>query len=1128
MRKKLLSVCFSLLMFACACPLVAQTHSVSAADELAAIAVQSATTDFEGQTIELNADIDLSAYIHWTPIGSKDKPFKGTFRGNGHMIKGLRFFEGTDGVGLFGHVGEGAVIEKTGIQGGPIIAKTKRRIGAIAGVCDGTIRECWSMALIDDAGNVCGGLVGELTEHGLIEDCYHSGLIHNASDTIGGIVGRNSKGRLNRVMNFGYAKDGNAIVGDDKNGTYTEVYFDRKLYWQASGVIGNTIIPFDETKPMFSLFDGRSQWSQSSKRYPVLSAFENTDAAKLSAAPMYIESQSIEPVNHANALTLSFEVSIEGGIQWECQDPSKAQWVAFDNMSGNVTVVRPCAPTEVLVNSTLNNETRVVLLDLIPHKDLLPGTFITYDDETGEKDVILGYCYNSKAFMYTESEHELAKDGWIEGGNYHYKVDLFMIDDSTGDTIFLRSMLDDATPEQYEHWFDTCKVPTKESGHFIMRSYVHDEGCVTDWVENKTGFEFFVLGEFHPGKIVTARDTFLLTTSPILVNAQSESESTGGAEDQISYQWVVEINGQRTYIEGQTGLNLVDYPITEPGVYKFYRSTSDDECYTPLSSLDYLGVYTVWVFAEFDPGEIVNHEYLIFCTMAEAKNHIIEATAATGGVYTKGYSYQWYLLNGSTETILSGATAQNLALGNLDLTAGYDYTFIRKAKDNTDFTDWTLSRYSQTIHIMPELLPGAIKGGELEKICIEHDAPATTSIHVTIPQSAPASGDEDIEYQWIRTPGNVVVGTEASLDYSFQIGDIALNRTYTYTRQVRNPGCGWIDSEGQATQYYGRSTYTEIVTTICESDLPYQMTVDGQTHTFYSLTDVWTVTDQSGECPVVTVYKLNAVSAPTFNIASEVSWCQTTGTMTIYFEQTSGMPNIFHITYSDDLAVYMGAKDTTGIITTPGTIVFKHVPNLGEGDKYLYVQIGYRSNTSEGVCFSAKHKMNLYPSLGGYVYSKYDRVVFVDNNPLNGALPSTTEKLEFVEYQWYKNGIEQPGQTGQYYHEGGSILYGVFYAMLKSTDGRIYRTCDIELPAEGASAAPQFSAVYPVPVGSGEPLTIEGMGQMNIYSSTGECVARMENVDGKAVISAPYMTGIYYVQITNAEGVMETHKLIVK
>ncbi|MBO6189453.1 MAG: hypothetical protein J6N92_01420 [Alloprevotella sp.] len=64
------------------------------------------------------ADIDLTTFIQednptsgWTPIGTAAKPFKGTFDGNGHVIRGLYINRpGEAGVGLFG-VTDGATLQ---------------------------------------------------------------------------------------------------------------------------------------------------------------------------------------------------------------------------------------------------------------------------------------------------------------------------------------------------------------------------------------------------------------------------------------------------------------------------------------------------------------------------------------------------------------------------------------------------------------------------------------------------------------------------------------------------------------------------------------------------------------------------------------------------------------------------------------------------------------------------------------------------------------------------------------------------------------------------------------------------------------------------------------------------------
>ena len=47
--------------------------------------------DFNGRTVRLTNDIDFEAVakLRFTPIGSREHPFKGTFDGGGHTLDGL-------------------------------------------------------------------------------------------------------------------------------------------------------------------------------------------------------------------------------------------------------------------------------------------------------------------------------------------------------------------------------------------------------------------------------------------------------------------------------------------------------------------------------------------------------------------------------------------------------------------------------------------------------------------------------------------------------------------------------------------------------------------------------------------------------------------------------------------------------------------------------------------------------------------------------------------------------------------------------------------------------------------------------------------------------------------------------
>lgn len=1107
-----------LLWLACAGTLAAQEIIVSNAADLASMAAQCATDGCQGKTYVLGADIDLSPVSPWTPIGTAAQPFKGVLHGRGHLVKGLHLFDGTDGVGLFGHVAQGARIDSLGICSSRLIAKNKRRIGAFAGVCAGQIDCCWSTAYMAAAGNVVGGLVGELTATGIITDAYHSGLIYNAGDTIGGIVGVNNGGTLTRVYNAGYAKNGNAIVGLDKAGHYPDCFYDRKLYYQESGIANDQSTPVDVTDKMFSLYAGHAAWWQDIDRYPVLSAFAGNDAALLSAAPMYIDTNSKDPINHANDLTEDFTLYTRNGVAWKCQDKRSEDWIQIDG--NQVKVIRPCTETDVLVDVSKGTETRVVYMRPRRLEDLKPGLFNPMD---GEK--LHGYCLNSYEPVRDKIYTLPASDGWTES-DYHYQVIRYEV--TASDTVPKDTLLKDAGTPQYEIWYNTDTLPTDEPGHYIIRSYVHDEGCVQDWLENKAGFEYIVYSAFVPGTIQSGKDTLLLTTNPVYIDVANQTLSTGGA-GKIHYWWNVSVNnGDSSVISDQNNPDLSHYAIFEKGVYRFTRGSRDSICEKDSTHLELFGMYIYHIFDPFDPGEISAPNDLTCCTVAEAQEFAVRTTAASGGIEDKGYCYQWYSVSGTDTTAMPGATAQGLSLAAFTFEPGKNYCFVRKAWDNTRFTTWTLSRNALNIYIQKTLMPGAVKDGVLAPCCVAHDAGGSTIITVSVPEVTAASGDETLEYRWMRIPGNTVVGNEPQLNSSFPLSDIEINTTYSYVRYVRNQGCDWIPSDGKATQYYGRSSYGEVTLTVCAEEMPYSMKwVDGNTYTFKTSGETQLLHDLRGECPADTLFRVVTAPMPAFKMEDQAHLCQETGTIVLNFEQTSGLTNVYKVTYSPDLAKYMGAPGATGTITAENTVVLKNIPPIGSGNFYLDLQLGYADEEgAAGVCFSAAHRMQLYFSLGGYVHSKYDRVLFVDNNPDNDLIPEAAEKLKFVGYQWYRNGILQSGKTDQYYHEDGRLLNGVYYVQLTDVNGKQYRSCDVEIQPS-AEAAPQHSTVYPVPVGAGEPLTVEADGTVQILSFSGECVMQAA-VTGRTQMSAPRATGLYYVRITAPDGAVEMHKLIVQ
>ena len=136
---------------------------------------------------ELNGD--GSNFRAWTPIGTEEHTFIGTFDGNGHTISGLYFNNtvaesypnGGKYVGLIGH-GDGATIKNIGV-----IDSYLNGYGVIGGIAGkfGTITNCYNTGTVSGSFTI-GGIVGST---GTITNCYNTGTIIGSGSNIGGICG---------------------------------------------------------------------------------------------------------------------------------------------------------------------------------------------------------------------------------------------------------------------------------------------------------------------------------------------------------------------------------------------------------------------------------------------------------------------------------------------------------------------------------------------------------------------------------------------------------------------------------------------------------------------------------------------------------------------------------------------------------------------------------------------------------------------------------------------------------------------------------------------------------------------------------------------------------------------------
>lgn len=133
----------------------ATKYTIRSAEELAHLAtLVNGGNDFSGKTITLGKNIVLDG-SDWTPIGTKDNPFKGTFNGrNGSTYYTISGLNGD----LFGVVN--GIIQYVTISGG-----TGRLVNTLI---SGTVENCMSTAKVTGEG---GGLVG--TSTGTVQNSYY-------------------------------------------------------------------------------------------------------------------------------------------------------------------------------------------------------------------------------------------------------------------------------------------------------------------------------------------------------------------------------------------------------------------------------------------------------------------------------------------------------------------------------------------------------------------------------------------------------------------------------------------------------------------------------------------------------------------------------------------------------------------------------------------------------------------------------------------------------------------------------------------------------------------------------------------------------------------------------------------
>ena len=205
--------------------------------EWIAEAVENGTLDDE--TIVLNNDIDLSAMSraavsNWTPIGTEEKPFTGTFDGNGKTIKNLIIVEPTakEGkayIGFFGYA-KNATIKNVTFENVNInipcldIDHSQGHIGAVAGSLEGK-------STIENV-----TVKGDIT--------VYATQTANGASRVAVVAGGNSYGNVTIKNVHVIANEGSSLIANNNTGAIAGQLQGKTVYENCSSNINVTVNKF--------------------------------------------------------------------------------------------------------------------------------------------------------------------------------------------------------------------------------------------------------------------------------------------------------------------------------------------------------------------------------------------------------------------------------------------------------------------------------------------------------------------------------------------------------------------------------------------------------------------------------------------------------------------------------------------------------------------------------------------------------------------------------------------------------------------------------------------------------------------------------------------------------------------
>ena len=708
-------------------PKVNGVYEISLASELAWVAASvngtipktktleyDAPVTFAGETFKLVEDIDLTGAL-WSPIGNNkalkyEKTFRGTFDGNGHVIKNMTV-KNAEVAGLFGYMTHGTVKNVT-IDGFDL--ETNHYAGAIVGWVEGkiTVDGCTvkngqiDLSVVEkDFGDKAGGIVG-FAHSGTYTNNTVSGVVINGYRDLGGIAGcLQSNGQVinNTVKNsvitadqtpaYDGVKDVNAgecvgRINSEKvtikdNIVVENVTVIRKVdnteeleYAVAEAKTGDTIyIGGEVTMPYFT--DKALNFEGITKSAIV----------KQSAATHIDEFYKGAELNFKN-LTLvgtEYKNDTQGYQKADRETYEDCNFENYIMFAGDVTIVDNCVFTgkynSYFWTATANN----ITFNECEFNGVERIVKVCTVGNPGERTVTFNYC----TFTATEQKKAAIEIDGTKGSSYKVYINEctesgFAPGEFTGETMFnIEGMENVEVYVNGELWqiVDPNTVNVSNLEELLKWAYMANNG------QNALNLNLLADITLPAFEIVAddANQTYKYTETPITVDDGTPTGSNWVPVGNTSVKYSGMINGNGHTI---TGLRLNDITRGYIGFIGFIDGGSNMEeavnyenIYIENLGFDGAVVYTTKSVSGVVAGYVRNIKSIKNCVV---RNSTISGNTHTGGVvgylYTRESDNNVVLSDSSTETNtkVNGGTH----VGGL---VGYNYgSIITNCENNAE------------------------------------------------------------------------------------------------------------------------------------------------------------------------------------------------------------------------------------------------------------------------------------------------------------------------------------------------------------------------------------------------------------------------------------------------------------